>query len=96
MFWNYAIDWLGFRVPAFERFIVPKRLKLVMNGEICWVNLRSNMITHAELMSQLRQQGIDDPADVREASLEGDGRISVIAAEEAAPRSPDDRIKGTR
>jgi len=90
------IDWLGFRFPAFERVIVPKRLKLVVNGEIRWANLRSNMITHAELMSQLRQQGIDDPAKVREASLEGDGRISVIAAEEAAPRSSDDRIKGAR
>jgi uncharacterized membrane protein YcaP (DUF421 family) len=29
-------------------------------------------------MSQLRQQGIDDPAEVKTACLEGDGEISVV------------------
>ncbi|ACL55564.1 DUF421 domain-containing protein [Methylobacterium nodulans] len=76
--WNYGIDWLGYRFPAFERFITPRRLPLVVDGEICWRNMRREMITHAELMSQLRQQGIEDPAMVRIASIEGDGRISVI------------------
>ncbi|GJD63886.1 DUF421 domain-containing protein [Methylobacterium frigidaeris] len=76
--WNYGIDWLAFHFPAFERFITPKRLPLVVDGRICWRNMRREMITHAELMSQLRQQGIDDPSLVRLASLEGDGSISVI------------------
>ena len=35
-------------------------------------------ITTEELMSQLRQQGIDDPAVVRCAYLEGDGEMSVL------------------
>ncbi|MDF9861603.1 uncharacterized membrane protein YcaP (DUF421 family) [Methylorubrum pseudosasae] len=39
--WNYAIDWLAFRVPAFERFITPKRLPLVVDGRICWRNMRA-------------------------------------------------------
>lgn len=95
VFWNYAIDWLAFRFPAFERFIVPKRLRLVVGGEICWKNMRQAMITHAELMSQLRQQGIDDPARVKEASIEGDGRISIIPAEEAETSPQDDKLKAT-
>ena len=90
--WNYGIDRLAFRFPAFERFITPKRLPLVADGRICWRNMRREMITHAELMSQLRLQGIDDPALVRLASLEGDGSISVIRrdGEETAP-GPEDR-----
>lgn len=76
--WNYAIDWCGFRFPAFERFIMPKRLPLVVDGQICWRNMRREMVTHAELMSQLRQQGVEDPAQVKVASIEGDGSISII------------------
>ncbi len=90
--WNYAIDWLAFRSPAFERFMTPKRLPLVVDGRICWRNMRREMITHSELMTQLRLQGVDDPALVRLASLEGDGSISVIRCdgEETAP-GPQDR-----
>ena len=39
------------------------------------------MISEAELMSQFRQHGIDGVAQVQKACIEGDGRISVIAAE---------------
>ncbi len=90
--WNYAIDWLAFRSPAFERFITPKRLPLVVDGRLCWRNMRREMITHSELMTQLRLQGIDDPALVRLASLEGDGSISVIRRDgEETGAEPQDR-----
>jgi hypothetical protein len=36
------------------------------------------LITEKELMSMLRQQGVDDLAEVKEAFMEGDGRISVV------------------
>ncbi|WP_311275973.1 YetF domain-containing protein [Methylobacterium sp. WCS2018Hpa-22] len=94
VFWNYAIDWLSFRLPIFENFIVPKRLRLVADGEICWKNMRQAMITHAELMSQLRHQGIDDPACIKEASIEADGRISIIPADETKAKPPDDKARG--
>lgn len=55
--------------------------------------MRRSMITHAELMSQLRQQGIDDPACVKEASIEGDGRISIIPADETTPKPQEDKVK---
>ena len=47
-------------------------------------NLRHEMVTIDELMSQARGQGIKDLADIDEAYMEGDGRISVIAREGAA------------
>lgn len=39
-------------------------------------------ITHGELMSPLRQQGINNPANVRLASLGDDSSISVIRYDE--------------
>jgi uncharacterized membrane protein YcaP (DUF421 family) len=36
------------------------------------------MITEDELKSQLREQNVEDYADIRLATLEGDGRLSVL------------------
>ena len=41
-------------------------------------NLRAEMLSVDELMSQLREEGIEDVKDVKLARLEGDGRLSVI------------------
>jgi len=41
-------------------------------------NLRQELITEDELMSQLRQQGVEFLADVKKAYIEPDGSISVI------------------
>jgi uncharacterized membrane protein YcaP (DUF421 family) len=78
VFWNFAIDWLGFHIPLIQRFTRPPPLQLIKDGELLRRNMRHEMITREELMSQLRQQGIDDPAQVKKAFIEGDGRISII------------------
>jgi uncharacterized membrane protein YcaP (DUF421 family) len=36
------------------------------------------MLGYDELMSQLREEGVDDVKQVKVARLEGDGRLSVI------------------
>ena len=78
VFWNFAIDWLGYHIPLIQRFTRPPPLQLIKDGQFLPRNMRQEMITREELMSQLRQQGIDDPAEVRKAFIEGDGRISII------------------
>jgi uncharacterized membrane protein YcaP (DUF421 family) len=40
--------------------------------------MRKEMITEEELRGQLRLNGIDDIADVKEARIESDGNISVV------------------
>jgi uncharacterized membrane protein YcaP (DUF421 family) len=40
-------------------------------------NLRAEMLSLDELMSQLREEGIEDVKEVKLARLEGDGRLSV-------------------
>ncbi|WP_210484478.1 DUF421 domain-containing protein [Microvirga antarctica] len=78
VFWNYAIDWLGYTFPAFARFTRPAPLQLIKEGRLLARNMREEMITKEELLSQLRQQGIDDVGQVKKAFIEGDGQISVI------------------
>jgi uncharacterized membrane protein YcaP (DUF421 family) len=76
--WDYFLDWLGFKFPAVERLLHPAPVSLVKDGRVLRRNLRSEMITMDELMSQLRQQGVESVGEVKRCYLEGDGHISVI------------------
>jgi uncharacterized membrane protein YcaP (DUF421 family) len=77
--WSYALDWLGYWCPRVERFIHPPALPLVQAGHLLRHNMRRELVTEEELMSQLREQGIHELTAVKLAYMEGDGRISVIA-----------------
>ncbi len=77
-FWNYALDWLGQHVPWIQRFYHPPPLLLVKDGRLLLKNMRHELITEDELMSQLRKAGVHKLADVAEAHMEGDGSITVI------------------
>jgi uncharacterized membrane protein YcaP (DUF421 family) len=78
IFWNYTLDWLGYRFPAIQKFVHPPPLMLVKNGQLLRRNMRRELITEDELLSKLRQQGVDDLSEVKEAFMEGDGQISVV------------------
>lgn len=82
IFWNYTLDWLGYRFPAFQRFVRPSALTLVENGKMLRRNMRKEFITEEELMAQLRKNGVDDVRDVEKALIEGDGSISVMCYDE--------------
>src|SRR5215471_18494024 len=74
IFWNYTFDWLSFKFDWFSRLIEPAPLLLIRNGKLLRRNMRKELITEEELMSQLRLQGLDDPAKVKEAYMESDGQ----------------------
>jgi uncharacterized membrane protein YcaP (DUF421 family) len=78
MFWDYFLDWLGYRFPRILRLLRPAPLLLVKDGRIQRRNLRQEMITEEELLGQLREQGIESVEEVKKSYLEGDGQISVI------------------
>ncbi len=77
-FWDYFLDWLGYRFPVIRRLIRPAPLLLVKNGRMLRRNMRQEMITEEELMGQLREHGIERIGEVKKSYMEGDGRISVI------------------
>ncbi len=92
-FWDYALDWLGHHVPWFERFLRAPPLLLIKDGQILRRNMRQELITEEELMSQMRQQGCDHIKSVSRAYIEGDGRISIIRADgEATGNGSDKRM----
>jgi uncharacterized membrane protein YcaP (DUF421 family) len=80
--WDYALDWARWRFPVLRPLLSPPPLKLVENGRVLEQNLRKEMLTRDELMSQLRQEGVDDVQQVKVARMEGDGRLSVIKLRE--------------
>jgi uncharacterized protein DUF421 len=76
--WEYLLDWISWRFPATRKYITPPSLTLIRDGRLLPENLRKEMITEDELKSQLREQDVDDYDIVKLATLEGDGRLSVL------------------
>jgi uncharacterized membrane protein YcaP (DUF421 family) len=81
VFWAWALDWLSYHSTVVQRLTRPEPVPLVRDGEVLRHNLRKELITTAELMAELRLQGVEHPSEVRLAAIEGDGRISVIKSE---------------
>lgn len=79
VFWDYALDFVAYRFPLFQRLVRPPALPLIKDGRMLRKNMRQEMITEEELMGKLRQQGIENVAGVKKCYLEGDGHISVVA-----------------
>jgi uncharacterized membrane protein YcaP (DUF421 family) len=76
--WDWFFDWLGFRSAFFSRILEPQGLELVKNGRILRRNMEKELITEEDLMSQLRQQGIEEISEVKQVILESNGHFSVI------------------
>lgn len=84
--WNVALDWVAYRVPAVRRLLRPRPLPLVRDGRILRRNLRQEFVTEDELLAHLRLHGVDHVSQVKEAFMEGDGRISVVTRDAATDR----------
>ncbi len=81
VFWDYFLDWLGYRFPLIRRVLRPAPLLLIKDGQLQRRNLKEEMISHEELLGQLREQGVEDIKEVRKCYLEADGHVSVITNE---------------
>lgn len=76
--WNIAIDWLTYRYPLAQRILETPPLPLVRSGRIQRANLRRQFVTDDDLRSMLREAGVEDIATIKRATLEPDGKLSVI------------------
>ena len=76
--WNLLLDWMAFRFPWAYRLVEPPPLLLIRGGRVLHKNLRSEMITLAELRGQLRQHGLESFDEVKAAWYESDGQFSFI------------------
>lgn len=93
IFWSYALDWLSFKIPWFSHLIEPSPLLLINDGKMMRRNMRQELVTEDELMSQLREQGVDDLKKVKEAYLESDGHFSVVQQRQSYHRKVERKEK---
>jgi len=63
-------------------------LPLVRDGQLLRRHMRQELVTVDELMSLLRQRGIEDLSSVKLACMEGDGHLSVIPRDPSAQHLP--------
>jgi len=79
--WNYAVDWATCHSSRVRKLLEARPLLLVKDGRMIKANMREELITAAELMSSLREQGIDKLEQVKRARMEPNGHLSVIRSE---------------
>jgi uncharacterized membrane protein YcaP (DUF421 family) len=76
--WNYLLDWASYRFPVIDRFTQAPPLLLVSKGRLLKENLRKEMLTLDDVMSRLRDKGVENVSEVKAAYLESDGIVTVI------------------
>ncbi len=77
-FWDYFIDYFGFRSVFFKRFAESEPVLLVKDGVMQRQNMKKELIATDELMGLLREQGVDQVSDVKTCYIESSGNISVV------------------
>ena len=55
--------------------------------------MRKELVTEDDLMSQLREHGLDDVQKIKEAFLESDGQFSVVQYKQKQHRKVDRKEK---
>lgn len=80
VFWDFFLDWLGYRFTRVERLLRPAPLLLIRNGRMLRQNMKRELISEEELMGKLREQGISRLEEVKRCYMEGDGQVSVFRA----------------
>jgi uncharacterized membrane protein YcaP (DUF421 family) len=81
LFTGYAVDWLSYYAPWVHGLLHAPPVHLIHDGVILRDNLRHELMTEGRLRAKLRGKGVREPAEVADAWMEGEGKISVIKKE---------------
>src|SRR5690606_15464325 len=68
--WGYLFDIIEARSTFVQGLLRDRQTTLIENGRLNKRNMRREMVTEDELMSVLREEGVDDISRVRSACLE--------------------------
>ena len=82
LFWDYAIDWMGYKKILFGKLARPEPILLIRNGRMLQKNMEKELIDEEELLGLLREKDVDDYKKVKTCYLESTGNISVILKED--------------
>ena len=83
--WHLVNSWASFKSEIIDKLTGAPPTVVVKNGEIQRKNLAKERLNEEELWSELRLMSVDDIKEVKQATLEPNGKISVIQEEWAKP-----------
>lgn len=83
--WHLVNSWASFKSKIIDRLTGAPPTTLVKNGRIQHKALAQERLNEEELWSGLRMMEVDDVKEVKEATLEPNGQISVVLEEWAKP-----------
>lgn len=78
---NFALAYLTFRFPRFDRLVEGEATILVENGRILPENLKKELLTEQDLRRALLKDQIDPDTDMphlKRVELDPDGQITII------------------
>ncbi|HQA60404.1 MAG: DUF421 domain-containing protein [Tepidanaerobacteraceae bacterium] len=87
---NYLLAILITKNRKIENFIQGTSRVLVRKGEVILGNLKKERITMTDLLILLREKGVTDINEVEEATIEPNGKLSVIKKEYMQTVTPKD------
>jgi len=83
--WHLVNSWASFKSQFIDNLTGASPTVVVRNGQIQRKNLAKERLNEEELFSELRMMGVEDPKEVKQATLEPNGKISVLLEEWAKP-----------
>lgn len=83
--WHLVNAWASFKSKFIDRLTGAPPTVVVKNGEIQRKDLARERLNEEELFSELRMMGVEDVKEVKRATLEPNGTISVLKEDWAKP-----------
>jgi uncharacterized membrane protein YcaP (DUF421 family) len=84
---QWLLTWLNLRFRWLERWTQGTPTVIIVNGRINDTQLQKERVSHADLMTELRQNDTT-LSDVKEARLEPTGKISILTRSSSQPSAP--------
>jgi len=92
---NALLDRLGLKARWLRQRLVGQPSLLVHDGHLIYPHLRAEGLSEDEVMQALREHGVEDLDEVKDAVLEVDGTISVVPTGAGSSRTRR-RIRGRK
>ena len=83
--WHLVNSWASFKSQFIDKLTGAPPTILVRNGRIQKKELAKERLNEEELFSELRMMGVDNLEEVKQATLEPNGSVSVVLEEWAKP-----------
>ena len=83
--WHLVNSWASFKSQIIDKITGAPPTIIVKNGQIQHKNLAKERLSEEELLSELRMMGVEDVKEVKQATLEPNGKVSVLQEDWAKP-----------